>query len=476
MGERPRIPGYDLARFLAVFGFVVVDMVGQVVWSDEGGGFGQQPEGPVALYWSWQLWWGRASAMLAVLAGTGLALLFREGLGDDELGRKRRVILRRCLFLFVVGHLWNSSTLWSWSILHYYTFFLAIGLLFVRAKPKALALAAALFATVGVVDGLAFREVPDWMTEGFEEELGEEELAALRGDGERGDGPQDSVGTDEPVDDAPDDDLGPADAAAADTSADRAEDVKPSDVEGASDDAAAGGAEGASDDAAAGKAEGDAWDDEDWEGDFGDPKIWQAEFWSVRHHLVGTLFDGMYPVFPWMAFLLVGMAVVRLGLDTARTRRRVLAGAVLATGAAYAAWWAARALDWSATAQLVTDVDRFACMPGYLVTAAGQAVILLCLALEVAERWPTARWLPALVATGQMTFSVYIFRIFIGGGDRAGLYDWLGFADGTTRSVLTDGWLRVAIFLPLTILVCHLWVRRFGRGPLEAAMRRFSDR
>ena len=217
-------------------------------------------------------------------------------------------------------------------------------------------------------------------------------------------------------------------------------------------------------------------EDFEFEGDFGDPKLWEAEFWSLRHHLTGTLFDGMYPVFPWMAFLLVGMAVVRIGLDEARSRRRVLVGATLATAATYGAWWAARAFDWGEGAELLTDVDRFAAMPGYLVASAGQAVILLCLALEVAERWPRAPWLPALCATGQLTFSVYIFRIFIGGGDRSGLFDWLGFADGSTRSVLTDGWIRVAIFVPLMVLACHLWAKRFGRGPLEWAMRRYSDR
>ena len=221
---------------------------------------------------------------------------------------------------------------------------------------------------------------------------------------------------------------------------------------------------------------GEPDEDFEFEGDFGDPKLWEAEFWSLRHHLTGTLFDGMYPVFPWMAFLLVGMAVVRIGLDEARSRRRVLVGATLATAATYGAWWAARAFDWGEGAELLTDVDRFAAMPGYLVASAGQAVILLCLALEVAERWPRAPWLPALCATGQLTFSVYIFRIFIGGGDRSGLFDWLGFADGSTRSVLTDGWIRVAIFVPLMVLACHLWAKRFGRGPLEWAMRRYSDR
>ncbi len=49
MTKRPRIPGYDLARFLAVFGFIAVDMVGNVVWSDNGGGFGEVPAGQMAL-------------------------------------------------------------------------------------------------------------------------------------------------------------------------------------------------------------------------------------------------------------------------------------------------------------------------------------------------------------------------------------------------------------------------------------------
>ena len=66
MKQSPRIPGYDIARFLAVFGFVAVDMVGQVVWSDEGGGFGERPEGPTALYWLWQGWWGRVQVQVRV--------------------------------------------------------------------------------------------------------------------------------------------------------------------------------------------------------------------------------------------------------------------------------------------------------------------------------------------------------------------------------------------------------------------------
>jgi uncharacterized protein len=219
----------------------------------------------------------------------------------------------------------------------------------------------------------------------------------------------------------------------------------------------------------------DGWDD-DWEGDFGDPKIWEAKFWSLRHHISSTLFDGVYPVFPWMAFLLIGMAVVRIGIEETRRRRQILLGAIIITALSYGAWWAARHFELGEQAELLTSVNRMACMPLYVLAASGQAVILLCVSLSIASMWPTARWLPPLVATGQMTFSVYIFRIFIGGGDRAGLYDLIGFAPGTERGPLVDGWIRVALFMLFTVWICHWWVRRYGRGPLETAMRRFSDR
>ena len=74
-----------------------------------------------------------------------------------------------------------------------------------------------------------------------------------------------------------------------------------------------------------------------------------------------------------------------------------------------------------------------------------------------------------LVATGQMTFTIYIVQILVGGGDRAGLFDLLGFPPGEG---VVAGWVRVAVFFSVTIFACHRWKQRFGRGPLELLMRR----
>jgi len=57
---------------------------------------------------------GNASALFVTLAGVGVVLL-----GD------RGLLLRRALFLLVLGYLWQ--TIWPGDILHYYAFYLAIG-------------------------------------------------------------------------------------------------------------------------------------------------------------------------------------------------------------------------------------------------------------------------------------------------------------------------------------------------------------
>lgn len=371
-----RLIGYDLARFVAIYGVVVVNMVIHVAMDFEG--VGMLADGPLPLMWMYQMWWGRASAMLAVVAGAGLALMLRPDDDPEVFGAKRRALVRRALFLLVVGHLWNSSTLWSFSILHNYAFFLFFGMLFAKASPRALVLAIVAVLAVSMTLLFTVVEIP------------------------------------EPMDlDAP----------------------PPPDDGGYS---------------------------------FGTPKIQDPEFWDPWLHVTDTFVDGMYPLFPWLAFVLAGMLLVRVGIDRPAVRRRAL---LLATGALASSLgiWAAAAGSDSELVRTLTTLERIP--PGllYVVSAAAQATILICLCVAAGSFRSAPRWSGPLVATGQMTFTIYIVQILIGGGDRDGLFDLIGFPPGEG---VVAGWIRVALFFAVTICVCYWWKGRFGRGPLELLMRR----
>jgi len=376
-----RLPGYDVARCVAIYGVVVIDMIIHVAMDFRG--VGMIEDGPKPLMWMYQMWWGRASVMLAVLAGTGLALMFKPTDTAEDRVRKRKIILRRTLFLLIVGHLWNSSTLWSFSILHAYAFFLLFGMMFATARPMILLSAALATIAISVPIQQAFH-VPD------------REF------------------------DSPPDPGGPP------------------------------------------AGDSDAL--------LGTPQIWDARFWDPWVQFQDIFLDSQYPVFPWLGFVLFGMWVVRIGIGQPKIRSRILAGATLILGASFLIWWLFSPQS-NPNLQLLVDIERIPPRPLYVFSAAAQAVILLCLCLMAADRPSASRWSAPLVATGQMTFTIYIAHILIGGGDRQGLFDVIGLPTG-----LVGGWIRVAIFFGFTLVACHYWKKRIGRGPLEAAMRWFSDR
>ncbi len=92
-----RVVGFDLARALAVFGMVLVNFKVVMAAPDAG---------PLWLARALALLEGRAAATFVVLAGIGIAMLSRTAreTGDAALlARAQTTLLKRALFLFIVG-------------------------------------------------------------------------------------------------------------------------------------------------------------------------------------------------------------------------------------------------------------------------------------------------------------------------------------------------------------------------------------
>ncbi len=153
-----RIVGYDLARALAVFGMVVVNF--KIV-------MGAEENGPAWLVALVAPLSGRAAATFVVLAGAGLALLTRTGRVSGDRGRiarDRRSLLKRALFLFVVGLLYTP--LWPADILHFYGVYIAVAafLFTVRSSRLWMAIVAIALMFVALLFVLDYERGWDWAT------------------------------------------------------------------------------------------------------------------------------------------------------------------------------------------------------------------------------------------------------------------------------------------------------------------------
>jgi len=113
-----RIVGYDVARALAVFGMVFVNFKLVMTGYEAHSGW---------LSWCLSLLEGRAAATFVILAGVGLSLISRRAYIESDtaaLRHTRFVLLKRALFLFVVGLLYTP--IWPADILHFYGLYIAV--------------------------------------------------------------------------------------------------------------------------------------------------------------------------------------------------------------------------------------------------------------------------------------------------------------------------------------------------------------
>ncbi len=357
---KPRMVGYDVARAFAVLGMVMVNF--KIV-------MGASENGPEWLVWLVSLLEGRAAATFVVLAGVGLSLLSRRALtANDHTGltRCRNMLLKRALFLFIVGLLYTP--LWPADILHFYGVYIAVCAFLLSTSNRRLWAVAAIFL-IGFV------------------------VMLFTLDYERG------------------------------------------------------------------------WN---WE------TLDYAGFWTLPGMIRHLFFNGFHPVFPWTAFMVLGMWLGRHDMSNRRFRNRLLALSVLTVTltelASTGCIWILSGGTSEHEAEIITslfETSPMPPMPFYLLSAGGTAFVAITLCIILTEKFPTATWIKPFISTGQLALTNYVAHVVIG----MGCLGLLGLLD--------DQPLLVAVGSALTFFVgavvfSHLWRHNFSRGPLEWVMRKIT--
>jgi uncharacterized membrane protein YeiB len=181
--------------------------------------------------------------------------------------------------------------------------------------------------------------------------------------------------------------------------------------------------------------------------------------------LASLLVTGNYPAGVWLAFVLVGLAVGRLDLRTARVRVALAVGGAAAAVVGYGGGWlSARLLaPGQELAGIETGFDRpgtwdaawFAGAEPHsgttfeVVGSTGVALLVIATCLVVADRLPRLTY--PLASVGALALTVYSAQIVAIRVLTAGNDDW-----GT--------W---AAFTLTALVLATVWRLQLGRGPLE---------
>lgn len=199
--------------------------------------------------------------------------------------------------------------------------------------------------------------------------------------------------------------------------------------------------------------------------DYLDLWTWQG---MIRH----LLFNGFHPVFPWAAFLILGIWLGRQNLADRMRRRQLFLRFI-------SIWICLELLfklfNWMEISFQVFELtaeDRDALLstaampplPQYIVAAGSLAVAIIIACVHCAERFRDAAPVQWLVQTGQLSLSLYVAHVIIG----MGTLEELGMLGGQS---IGHALLAAALFFLGGVAFSVLWLRKFQTGPLEALFR-----
>lgn len=199
-----------------------------------------------------------------------------------------------------------------------------------------------------------------------------------------------------------------------------------------------------------------------------------ADFWTLEGMVRHLFFNGFHPVFPWAAFLFIGMWLGRLDLTDGRRRRSLaaIAGIVWIITEGLSRWLLSVALGANSDVpaedlQAMLGTGPMPPMPQYIVAGASLAIVVIMVCLEISQRFGDALWLRPLYATGKLSLTLYVAHVIIG----MGILEAIGRLEDQSIVFAMESAL---VFCLLGTVFSTLWLWRFESGPLEWVFRKLA--
>jgi uncharacterized protein len=198
-----------------------------------------------------------------------------------------------------------------------------------------------------------------------------------------------------------------------------------------------------------------------------------TDFWTVRGFLRNTFYNGWNPIFPWLAFFMLGMWLGRLNWQQRAVRLWVLGVGIVVFGLVEILQFAATPGVFGPDLTFYITADYLPPFLPFMLSTASFALILMVVCFAIGNRFGSHRIVQMLTATGQMTLTHYVVHLTLG----MLLFGWLtghsyeGVVNRQTPESPVVVLLFALVFYAFSLGFSVLWKQRFRNGPLELLMR-----
>lgn len=199
------------------------------------------------------------------------------------------------------------------------------------------------------------------------------------------------------------------------------------------------------------------------------------DFWSIEGMVRHMFYNGFHPVFPWAAFLLIGMWLGRQNVLEKAVRNRLLIGSlILLAGTEFSSHLLINYFTSNPNGLTAEDIislfgtKPMPPVPLYILSATGSAITFIMICINTSLKHNESNILIPLIYTGQLALTFYVGHVIIG----MGFLEAIGRLENQT---INFALLSAMIFNIICVMFAYYWKGKYAVGPLEWLFRRLAN-
>jgi uncharacterized membrane protein YeiB len=197
-----------------------------------------------------------------------------------------------------------------------------------------------------------------------------------------------------------------------------------------------------------------------------------TDLWTIKGMLRHLFFNGFHPVFPWVAFLIIGIWLGRQNLNDSVVRKKIIIGSLIVF--LIVEVFSNSMINTFTNNLSNSEREIFLYLfntkpmpptPFYILSAGATSLIVITLCVIISEIFTNSKIVEMFTLTGQNALTLYVAHVVVG----MGLLEAFNLLFNQSISFIT---ITALVFFIVGMIFSVYWLKKYKRGPLEILMRK----